>query len=364
MPIASLTALSRQRLGALRTPARTGFLYGWCRLLLSGGSWHSAVMAESMLPRRIDSHLHVWTPDIEKFPSANAPPEHLNKDGFASYERFVSLMDDSGVESAVLVQPVNYGQDYSYLVQAMNDYPGRLRGVFVADPTVGADKAGEWMESLVRSHPGWVGVRFNPYKWPEGSPHGMADDVGVALFRKAGELGLPVGFMPFKGLSRHIKEIEALLASSPTTKVIIDHWGFFLQPATGFGERSVDDESWKALLTLAEKPQVYVKLSAFFRVSADKVPWVQLGDRLQVLLKSFGSSRMLWGSDFPYVAEHCSYPEAVRAMDSWAFWSELPDADKENIYFGTVSRLYPSLIKPNEGDEANMQKTEDSELRL
>lgn len=61
-----------------------------------------------------------------------------------------------------------------------------------------------------------VGVRFNPYKWPEGSK--MSDSVGKALppglethsragmavplrFRKAGELKLPVGIMPFKGLS-------------------------------------------------------------------------------------------------------------------------------------------------------------------
>lgn len=46
----------------------------------------------------------------------------------------------------------------------------------------------------------------------------MMDDTGVALYGKAGELGLPVGVMCFKGFGRHVKEIEALLLSSPETK--------------------------------------------------------------------------------------------------------------------------------------------------
>ena len=31
--------------------------------------------------------------------------------------------------------------------------------------------------------------------------------------------------------------------------------GFFLQPATGFGERSFDEASWKSVLTLSQYPQ-------------------------------------------------------------------------------------------------------------
>jgi len=31
--------------------------------------------------------------------------------------------------------------------------------------------------------------------------------------------------------------------------------GFFLQPATGFGERSFDEASWSGLLKLSQYPQ-------------------------------------------------------------------------------------------------------------
>lgn len=47
----------------------------------------------------------------------------------------------------------------------------------------------------------------------------MKDGTGLALYEKAGELGMAVGVMCFKGLGLHIEEIKALLESSPRTKV-------------------------------------------------------------------------------------------------------------------------------------------------
>mmetsp|Transcript_99028 Transcript_99028/g.288826 ORF Transcript_99028/g.288826 Transcript_99028/m.288826 type:complete len:367 (-) Transcript_99028:124-1224(-) len=290
---------------------------------------------------RIDSHLHIWSPDTENYPFDTPPPEHLNTDGRATSENFVKLMDEAEVDRAIIVQPINYGQDYRYLTAAMDAYGGRLLGVFVADPTVPAEEAAAWIQQRKESHAGWVGVRFNPYKWPESSSDGMADAVGKAMFAEAGRLGLVVGFMPFKGLSRHMVEIEALLESSPSTKVLIDHWGFFLQPATGHGDdRSIDEKSWEGLLKLASYPQVCVKLSALFRVAQDPFPFTSLSSRLEQLLKAFGSERLLWGSDFPYVTEHTEYGPATRVLEQWPAWEALGEDGRANILAGTASRLY------------------------
>lgn len=293
--------------------------------------------AAAMQPR-IDSHLHLWTPDRDRYPWNIAPPEHLNQDGRATHDNFVQLMDAAGIDKAIVVQPINYGQDYSYMIAAMDAHPTRLRGMFVADPSAAtADSAAAGLESVARSHAGWVGVRFNPKKWPAGK---MADDIGAAMFRKAGELGLVVGFMAFEGLGRHIVEVEALLKSSPDTKVIIDHWGFFLQPATGHGERMLDEESWGCLLRLADFPQVVVKISALFRVASDPWPFVSLSDRLRELLERFGPERLMWGSDFPYATEHSEYSPATRALESWPIWQELPETSRHSILFGTAARLF------------------------
>lgn len=63
-------------------------------------------------------------------------------------------------------------------------------------------------------------MRFNPYLWADGG-EGMRDETGLALYRKAGELDMPVGVMCFKGLGLHIQDIKALLESSPQTKVLV-----------------------------------------------------------------------------------------------------------------------------------------------
>lgn len=51
----------------------------------------------------------------------------------------------------------------------------------------------------------------------------------MILRMSSGTLEMPVGIMCFKGLPLHYTDIVALLEHSPSTDVIIDHFGFFLQ---------------------------------------------------------------------------------------------------------------------------------------
>ena len=120
----------------------------------------------------------------------------------------------------------------------------------------------------------------------------------VALFRQAGKLGMPVGFMCFKGLNKHLEDIVVLMEASPETVVIIDHWGFFLQ------DGEVVEESFEQLLALAKYKQVHVKLSAAFRNSIEAWPHRDLLPRLKRIAEAYGAERLMWGSDFPWVRDH------------------------------------------------------------
>lgn len=104
---------------------------------------------------------------------------------------------------------------------------------------------------------GFRGARFNPALF-EGEE--MDCGVGRAMFRACGELGVPVGFMTFKGFGLYFESIRALLDHSPATPVIIDHFGFC---------RGEGAPEFTQLLQLAGHPQVHVKLSAFFRGSSE-----------------------------------------------------------------------------------------------
>jgi predicted TIM-barrel fold metal-dependent hydrolase len=89
--------------------------------------------------------------------------------------------------------------------------------------------------------------------------------------------------------------------------------------------------------------QVHVKISAFFRVTASSWPYEDLAGRLQDLLKAFGSQRLMWGSDFPYVTEASGgYAGAPRAVLAWRDRGLLKATDEElqDLFSGTFTRLF------------------------
>lgn len=83
-------------------------------------------------------------------------------------------------------------------------------------------------------------------QWKRGA---QTKQVGREMYATAGELGLPVAHMPFKGLLPLVGDIKTLIQDHPKTTVILDHFGF----------AKCDDlrsEEWRELLQLAEHPQV------------------------------------------------------------------------------------------------------------
>ncbi|KAI8464534.1 MAG: hypothetical protein J3K34DRAFT_526120 [Monoraphidium minutum] len=284
---------------------------------------------------RIDAHVHVWAPADQqgRFPYAGAllgaksagPEPPLPGDA----ELLLGELDAAGVGGALIVQPGNHLYDHSYVISVLEAHPQRFAGCLLADPRPGGGGAAE-IERLHRAH-GFRAVRFNPYLWPEGE--GMANEVGRAMYQKAGELGMPVAHMPFKGLLGHVDEIEELAASYPRTPVVIDHFGF-----CGAGDTA--SEEWRRLLALARHPQVHVKSSAFFRVSKEPYPYRDAVTALRLLVDSFGARRVMWGTDWPWVQEHGGYSKAWGLLDA-ADPSALTEEERRWVMGGTARALFP-----------------------
>ncbi|CAN0399553.1 unnamed protein product, partial [Ectocarpus sp. 13 AM-2016] len=74
-----------------------------------------------------DSHLHIWGEGKPPFPYASGqePPERLRKS--CGPETLVQEMDDAGIGGALIVQPINYKFDHSYVLDAMSKWPGKVR---------------------------------------------------------------------------------------------------------------------------------------------------------------------------------------------------------------------------------------------
>jgi len=240
--------------------------------------------------------------------------------------------------------------DHSFVTRALKEHPTFFRGMGLANPTAPVAEAVAELEALHAA--GFVGVRFNAGNFQGG----LTSDVGRALYARAGELGMPVGVMAFKGLAPFAAELQSLCQEYPATTLLIDHLGFFRQPAIGgqLGDAATNEEaSWAAVLSMAKHPQVYVKVSALFRASGEAPPFADLVPRLGELLEAYGAERLMWGSDFPFVlpggfplkegvastAAALPYDKAVNVVDAWS----LPGLDgpaREALMGGTAAKVF------------------------
>lgn len=278
----------------------------------------------------MDSHLHVWASPQEaeeKYPYF--PGQEPSIPGDADF--LLKCMAEAGVDSALIVQPINHMFDHSLVTSVLKRQPAKFIGCCLANPA--EDGSGiKLLEDLVLKD-GYRAVRFNPYLWPSGQK--MTNEIGKAMFSKAGELGIPVGVMCMKGLSLHISEIEELCTNYPSTVVLLDHMAFCKPPVN-----DEEQKTFSALLNLTRFPQVYVKFSALFRLSRKPYPYEDTGELLSQVISSYGANRVMWGSDFPYVASECGYKEAKEAVSLIASQIHLSSSDLEWIMGRTAMQLF------------------------
>ena len=294
----------------------------------------------------IDSHLHIWATADEAastFPySGDAPPADLQN--IASPDALIQIhMATAGVKGALIVQPANHKFDHSYVTQALRDHPGRFKGMLLHDPSLSTEDAIHRLENLVLA--GFSSVRFNPYLWQTGSGtttgsttapdpnNNMAmssSEAGVAVYRRCAELHMPVGIMCFHGLHLHHTDIVELIRLSPETVLVLDHFGF-----AGFTD--VGHANFQTLLSLSVYPNVYIKISALFRLS-DEYPFDRVRqERFLSLLEQFGKDRLMFGTDFPYALQHAdSYKTMVDLVSGWMETDEIRQA----VMGGTAETVF------------------------
>lgn len=222
-----------------------------------------------------DCHVHVF--------DAAAPclPGHY-RPGDWPLPHIEQAAAEQGVAHLVLVQPSVYGSDHSVLVRALQQQPGRHRGVAV----LGDDCSEALLDGLHAA--GVRGARLNCV-----SPVGEAVDaarIGARFERLAPQL-LQRGWH----LQWYIRpEHLALVASlhGPGAPVcVLDHLaGLHLGIAD-------DHPAWAALAALAGRG-AWVKLSGWYRLGA-VAPYTALKTQVARVAGLFGQ-RMVWGSDWPH----------------------------------------------------------------
>jgi 2-pyrone-4,6-dicarboxylate lactonase len=270
-------------------------------------------------PGAWDSHFHIFGPS-DKFPyqpgRAYTPPD-------APAERLIALLDHLGFTNGLVVQGNAHVYDNRVVLDALERFPQRLRGVAITDTRIKPEVLRDWHERGMR------GLRFHLF--PEGVRRGVGLDV-FEIFRKTmADLGWVAQFFcDHRLLAPSAVAFKAISRDMP---VIVDHLG--MVPA----ERGVNDENFQALLKLVGDGHAHVKVSAVYRLSAQYPGYADARPLHDALVRA-NPNALMWGTDWPHPSIAADVmPDDGHLLDLFYDWT--PDEKiRRQILVDTPARLF------------------------
>ena len=212
-------------------------------------------------------------------------------------EKVISLMDEAGVDRAILVPPSLDGDRNDLCLEAARDYPDRfgVMGRLQLDHPSAPARLDE-----MTTQASLLGVRLTFHRDNDRPllTNGKAD----WFWPNAEALGLTV----MVHAPERLTQIAAIAERHPKLKLIIDH--------LGFARDTIDEEASAGadrILALAKHPNVSDKVSALPCYSTEPYPFRNLHEPLERIIQGFGVRRAFWGSDLSRLLQHCTYPQAV-----------------------------------------------------
>lgn len=233
----------------------------------------------------IDAHVHVWTPDTEKYPLA---PGFAKKDmappSFTPEQLFAHCRPE-GVNRVVLIQMSYYRYDNRYMLDSIAAHPGVFSGVAIIDENA-ADVRGR-MKDLVKQ-----GVRgFRVYAGDRDINSWLGSGGMQEMWKVAADENLNICLLINP---ETLAAVDKMCLKYPQTPVVIDH--FARIGLSGVVTRAHLDR----LLHMSVHKKVTLKTSAFYALGHKKPPYLDLGPMIKECRNYFGAERLMWASDCPF----------------------------------------------------------------
>jgi predicted TIM-barrel fold metal-dependent hydrolase len=275
----------------------------------------------SLPPGACDCHAHVFGP-FERFPLA---VERTYTPPLTEKASYLEMLDTAGFGRGVLVHGGASGWNQGAMIDALRSAPQRLRGIAVPPPDVGDSELADLHAAGVR------GVRFTQIAGPS------------AARRYDGRLDLSdlKAFAPrLRQLGWHAQlwvncaEIEAneLQLRACEVPLVFDHLGHI--DIT----RGVADSAFQTLLRLVAEGVAWVKLTVF-RNSRGATGYADVRPFHDALIEA-NASRMIWGSDWPFLgmtgAARPSVESLLSLLDDWlpdpGLWEQILSRNPAVLY--------------------------------
>lgn len=225
---------------------------------------------------------------------------HLFKTRDNAVSELLSIMDEYGIDKAVVFPGTEINPDNEFLAKIINPHRDRLYPFAWINPVIDSDKRMEELIRLVDTN-GFKGMKLHPlfHSFYPNRPN------IYPLVQKCGDLGIPVtvhsGHAPYS-LPWQVAE---LAKACPDTTIIMDHMGL----QVGW----VDD----AILLAEQIPNIVLGTTA-----------MPFHEKIRIAVKKIGEERVIFGSDAPSIHP---FPELSRVRLAGLSEQELSSVVGKNI---------------------------------
>jgi predicted TIM-barrel fold metal-dependent hydrolase len=269
-----------------------------------------------------DSHVHIFGP-FTQFPLAEdrsyTPQEFLP-------DQFIAHLDRIGFTRGVLVTASVCGTNNGSLLQGLEKYPDRFRGVVVPDINVTDHELDRWHALGVR------GARFNLLQI-EGKPM-YRNGVGLEVLKKLAPKFAERGW--HAQIWAHAPDLPELAPQLLPLglPLVIDHMGR-MNTSHGF-----NNPGFQFLCRLLAEGKGWVKISG-----ADRIGDVSKGyedvDPFAKALLAANPENIVWGTDWPHINyfDSALVPDDGKLVNLLSRWIDQPK-DLERVLVANPARLY------------------------
>jgi len=282
-------------------------------LIVVARGWPRA-LAEENKRMIVDAQVHLWkaeSPDWRWVPGLKPQlPEPM------TIERLLPLMDEGGVDRAVVVPPSWPGDRNDYGLEAARRYTNRFH-VMGRIPL--QDRKSAELLSTWKQQPGMLGVRvlFNN----ETTKPWLSDGTADWFWPAAERAHVPVMFFA----PGQTAKFAAIAERHPQLTLILDHMGLTAAMVKDNSLTSAID----AAVALAKFPNVSVKVSGSPGVSTEPYPFRDVAIHIRRVFEAYGAQRCYWGTDLTNSFAKATYRQRITQ-----FTEELPflsESDKDWI---------------------------------
>jgi len=262
-----------------------------------------------------DCHVHYF--DNQRYsgsPDGPTPPVDASLDDYQKVQQWL------GLERVVLVPSNAHQKDNQCIEDALVTLGDNARGVVAVDASI-TDAELQRLHNL-----GVRGVRImDIFGGAVGLDHMLELNARISAFDWS-----IIAQFDGNQLPQKVPLFESLIGD-----YVIDHVGKFLQPV------DAHSKEFKALLSLLDRGNCYVKIAGFYETSKRGAPNFEDIEPLARALFQHAPERIVWGSNWPHVKATGAhdYPDDLKLLELVCDWAG-SEQNRQKMFVDNPAKLY------------------------